>query len=67
MRHVRDVIRMKSAGMATREIARRVGAPKPIDASYPYSIIPALRSPVQGRRDEPGDDAVAFKAIENPL
>jgi transposase len=26
MRHVRDVIRMKSAGMATREIARRVGA-----------------------------------------
>jgi transposase len=26
MRHVRDVIRMNSAGMATREIARRVGA-----------------------------------------
>src|SRR5215468_6010711 len=25
MRHVRDVIRLKSAGMATREIARRVG------------------------------------------
>jgi transposase len=25
MRHVRDVIRMKSAGIATREIARRVG------------------------------------------
>ena len=25
MRHVRDVMRMKSAGMATREIARRVG------------------------------------------
>ena len=26
MRHVRDVIRMKSAGMPTREIARRIGA-----------------------------------------
>ena len=26
MRHVRDVIRLKLAGMATREIARRVGA-----------------------------------------
>ena len=26
MRHVRDVIRLKSAGMASREIARRVGA-----------------------------------------
>ena len=26
MRHVRDVIRMKSAGMPSREIARRVGA-----------------------------------------
>ena len=26
MRHVRDVMRMKSAGMPTREIARRVGA-----------------------------------------
>ena len=26
MRHVRDVIRLRSAGMATREIARRVGA-----------------------------------------
>src|SRR5258708_13387886 len=26
MRHVRDVIRLKSAGMPTREIARRVGA-----------------------------------------
>jgi transposase len=26
MRHVRDVIRMKSAGMPIREIARRVGA-----------------------------------------
>src|SRR5437660_997842 len=26
MRHVRDVIRMNSAGMPTREIARRVGA-----------------------------------------
>src|SRR6202049_1710622 len=25
MRHVRDVIRLKSAGMPTREIARRVG------------------------------------------
>jgi transposase len=25
MRHVRDVIRLRSAGMATREIARRVG------------------------------------------
>ncbi|WP_425364331.1 helix-turn-helix domain-containing protein [Bradyrhizobium barranii] len=25
MRHVRDVIRLKSAGMLTREIARRVG------------------------------------------
>jgi hypothetical protein len=25
MRHVRDVIRLKSAGMQTREIARRVG------------------------------------------
>src|SRR5262249_48730121 len=25
MRHVRDVIRLKSAGVATREIARRVG------------------------------------------
>jgi transposase len=25
MRHVRDVIRLKSAGMSTREIARRVG------------------------------------------
>jgi transposase len=26
MRHVRDVIRMKAAGMPSREIARRVGA-----------------------------------------
>jgi hypothetical protein len=26
MRHVRDVIRLKTAGMSTREIARRVGA-----------------------------------------
>jgi transposase len=26
MRHVRDVIRMKSAGMPSREIARRIGA-----------------------------------------
>jgi transposase len=26
MRHVRDVIRMKSAGMSSREIARRIGA-----------------------------------------
>ncbi|WP_316184812.1 helix-turn-helix domain-containing protein [Bradyrhizobium sp. SZCCHNRI1003] len=26
MRHVRDVIRLKSSGIATREIARRVGA-----------------------------------------
>ena len=26
MRHVRDVMRLKSAGMASREIARRVGA-----------------------------------------
>ena len=26
MRHVRDVIRLKSAGMSTREIARRMGA-----------------------------------------
>jgi hypothetical protein len=25
-RHVRDVIRMKAAGMSSREIARRVGA-----------------------------------------
>ena len=25
MRHVRDVIRLKSAGMRTREIARRLG------------------------------------------
>ena len=25
MRHVRDVIRLKSAGMSTREIARRMG------------------------------------------
>ena len=25
MRHVRDVIRLKSAGMSTREIARRLG------------------------------------------
>ena len=25
MRHVRDVIRLKSAGMPSREIARRVG------------------------------------------
>jgi hypothetical protein len=30
MRHVRDVIRLKLAGMATREIARRVGAPSTV-------------------------------------
>jgi len=67
MRHVRDVVRLKSAGVAVREIARRVGAAiitKCVRATIEGDL--TLRCEIASKHDPAGKERMS-SSVKKPV